>query len=101
MHKLLEKIGIIDGDSCITINGVEYANQITITAHECWESFYKSLFEFLGIEWHSTKREGHNTISIKICKREYCIMLKQFIINNNLSYLQRKWNKIIEKPAEN
>lgn len=93
-------IGIIDGDGCISNNGSDYANQIIITSHNCWESFYKDLFEFLGIEWHCTKREDYNTISIRICKREYCLMLKQFILNNNLFYLQRKWNKIIEKPTE-
>ena len=94
-------IGIVDGDGSISINGTEYANQITITAHNRWESFYKNLFEFLEIEWHCTKRDNCNTISIRICKREYCLMLKRFILNNKLFYLQRKWNKIIEKPTEN
>jgi len=39
------------------------------------------------------KKEG-NTISIGIYKREYCLLLKDFIINNNLFHLKRKWEKI-------
>lgn len=94
-------VGIIDGDGSISTNGSSYTNQITITAHNCWKSFYKNLLEFLEIEGHYNDIENKNTISIRICKREYCLILKRFILNNNLFYLQRKWNKIIEKPAEN
>lgn len=93
-------IGIIDGDGSISNNGSKYCNQITITAHNNWISFYEKLFKFLDIDLHFTKVKNSNTISIRICKREYCLMLKQFILNNNLFYLQRKWSKIIEKPTK-
>lgn len=93
-------IGIIDGDGNISKNGSDYNNRITITSHKVWESFYKELFDYLGIDWRCTSVKDTNAISIRICKREYCLMLKKFILNNNLFYLQRKWIKIIEKPAE-
>lgn len=92
-------IGIIDGDGSISNNGSDYTNQIIITSHKVWKPFYKDLFEYLEIEWHCTDKEN-KALSIRICKREYCLMLKRFILNNNLFYLQRKWNKIIEKPTE-
>lgn len=32
--------------------------------------------------------------------REYCVALKQFIVNNNLFYFSRKWDKIKFKENE-
>ena len=93
-------IGIIDGDGSINNNNSEYSNQIVITAHKVWEEFYKELFKYLEIEWHCSKKENCNIISIRIYQRKYCLMLRRFILNNNLFYLQRKWNKIIEKPTK-
>lgn len=87
-------IGIIDGDGSISKNGSEFSNQIVITAHKNWKSFYFDLFKFLEIDWHCAEREDRDTINIRICKREYCLALKNFITSNNLFYLQRKWNKI-------
>ena len=55
---------------------------------------------FLGIDLHISDVKDSNCISINIYKREYCIALKQFIINNNLFYFSRKWNKIKFKENE-
>lgn len=87
-------IGIIDGDGNIQENGSTYANAITITAHKLWKSFYEDLLNFLEIPLHISEREDNNSITIRICKRKYCIALKQFIINNNLFYFSRKWDII-------
>ena len=93
-------IGIIDGDGNIQENGSTYTNAITITAHKLWKDFYKELLMFLGIDLHISDIKDSNCISIRICKREYCIALKQFIINNNLFYFSRKWDKIKLKENE-
>lgn len=93
-------IGIIDGDGNIQENGNIYTNVITITAYKLWENFYKELLTFLGIDLHISHRKDSNCISIKIYKREYCIALKQFIINNNLFYFSRKWDIIKFKENE-
>lgn len=93
-------IGIIDGDGNIQENGSTYTNAITITAHKLWKNFYKELLTFLGIDLHISDVKNSNCISINIYKREYCIALKQFIINNNLFYFSRKWDKIKFKENE-
>ena len=93
-------IGIIDGDGNIQENGSTYANVITITAHKLWKSFYEGLLTYLEIPLHILEKEDDNCITIRICRREYCIALKQFIINNNLFYFSRKWDKIKLKENE-
>ena len=93
-------IGIIDGDGNIQENGSTYANTITITAHKLWKNFYEDLLNFLEIPLHILEREDNNCITIRICKREYCTALKQFIINNHLFYFSRKWDSIKFKENE-
>ena len=93
-------IGIIDGDGNIQENGSTYANVITITAHKLWKSFYEGLLTYLEIPLHISEKEDDNCITIRICRREYCIALKQFIINNNLFYFSRKWDNIKFKENE-
>lgn len=93
-------IGIIDGDGNIQENGSTYANVITITAHKLWKSFYEGLLNYLEIPLHISEKEDDNCITIRICRREYCIALKQFIINNNLFYFSRKWDIIKLKENE-
>lgn len=93
-------IGIIDGDGNIQKNGSTYTNVITITAYKLWKDFYKKLLMFLGIDLHISNVKDSNYISIRIYKREYCIALKQFIVNNNLFYFSRKWDIIKFKENE-
>ena len=93
-------IGIIDGDGNIQENGSTYTNVITITAHKLWKNFYKDLLTYLDIPLHISEKENDNCITIRICKREYCITLKQFIIKNNLFYFSRKWDIIKLKENE-
>lgn len=87
-------IGIIDGDGNIQKNGSIYANSITITSHKSWKSFYEELLNFLEIPLHISEVNNSNCITIRICRREYCLALKQFIIDNNLFYFTRKWDMI-------
>lgn len=93
-------IGIIDGDGNIQENGSIYSNQINITAHKLWKNFYEDLLTYLEIPLHISEIENNNCITIRICKREYCIALKQFIINNHLFYFSRKWDIIKLKENE-
>ena len=93
-------IGIIDGDGNIQENGSTYANVITITAHKLWKNFYEGLLTYLEIPLHISEKEDDNCITIRIYRREYCIALKQFIINNNLFYFSRKWDIIKLKENE-
>lgn len=94
-------IGIIDGDGSIDINSkTGFANVITITAHKIWKRFYEDLLTSLSIPIHISERSDNNCLSIRIYKREICLMLKDFIISNNLFHLSRKWNKIqIKDPS--
>lgn len=87
-------IGLIDGDGSISYNGSEHSNAITITAHKLWKEFYSNLLSALNIPLHIKDEKESNVISIGIYKREYCLLLKDFIINNNLFHLKRKWEKI-------
>lgn len=93
-------IGIIDGDGNIQENGSIYSNQINITAHKLWKIFYEDLLTYLEIPLHISEIENNNCITIRICKRGYCIALKQFIINNHLFYFSRKWDIIKLKENE-
>ena len=87
-------IGLIDGDGSISKNGSEHSNAITITSHKVWKSFYIELLSALDIPIHIKEYEKRSTISIGIYQRNYCILLRDFILNNNLFHLKRKWEKI-------
>lgn len=89
-------IGIIDGDGSIQSNGSKRANIIAITAHKNWKTFYAKLLSTLNIPIHISEVKGANTIAIRICRREILLYIKHFIINNNLTVLERKWNIIKE-----
>lgn len=83
-------IGIIDGDGSISKDG----KSITITAHKCWKDFYTKLISKLNINFHI--RSGNNTNSIIIAagSKEVREKLYNFISNNNLFVLSRKWNRL-------
>lgn len=87
-------IGLIDGDGCITLNGSEHSNAIIITAHKVWNDFYTQLLTYLSIPIHIKERKDRNILSIGIYQRDLCLKLRDFIKNNNLFHLKRKWEKI-------
>lgn len=93
-------IGIIDGDGSIQYNGSSNAFCITITAHVSWTQFYSEFMQILNIPEHISNRKDSSTIIIRICRREIIQLLQDIIINNNLFYLKRKWDKLmIKKPS--
>ena len=89
-------IGVIDGDGHIARNGGPNAFSIKITAHEVWESFYKSLFECINLPFNIVKVNNTNTITIAIYRKEYINILIENISINKIYHLNRKWNKIFE-----
>lgn len=88
-------IGIIDGDGHIANNGSSGAFVINITAHQIWREFYKKLLEHLSIQNTINEVSDTNTIRISIYQKEYITKLNQFINNNNIFHLERKWKIII------
>lgn len=94
-------IGIIDGDGHIEQNGSSNAYAIKITAHKVWEKFYSELCQYLDIPEHIKSRKNSNTLTIGIYKYNIIISLKDFIIQNNLFHLERKWNKLNNLNQDN
>lgn len=93
-------IGIIDGDGHISRNSAANARSITITAHENWENFYKNLFDNLNIEVYINRVKDTNCITIGMYKRKLLLTIYNFIINNNIPHLKRKWD-IIKETIKN
>lgn len=93
-------IGIIDGDGSIQYNNSPNAFCITITAHVSWIKFYQEFMQALDIPEHIANRNDSASITIRIYKRDLIQLLQDVIINNNLFYLKRKWDKLmIKKPS--
>lgn len=89
-------IGIIDGDGHISNNGSSGAFVINITTHKVWRSFYEEFLSYLLIPFTINDINNTNTIRVNIYQKEYIKKLKQFINNNNIFHLERKW-KIIKE----
>lgn len=85
-------IGIIDGDGCISKSGNNL--KLSITAHKNWENFYINLINKINIDFHINHISNTDTICIRTGKQNNLQFLKQFIINNNIQVLDRKWNKV-------
>lgn len=85
-------IGIVDGDGCISKTNEQL--YLSITAHKNWEYFYQKLINKINIDFHINYIKNTDTICIKTGKLKNLKKLKQFILNNNLQVLDRKWNKI-------
>lgn len=83
-------IGIIDGDGCIAKNG----KSITITAHKVWKDFYTKLVSKLNINFHIRSIANTNSIIISAGSKKVREKLYNFIKNNNLFVLSRKWNRL-------
>lgn len=87
-------IGIIDGDGNIENNGSSGAFAIHIKSHNSWQLFYENFLDYLEIPYTINNINNTNTIRINIFRREYILTLNNFINNNNLFHLNRKWDKI-------
>ena len=85
-------IGIVDGDGCISKTNEQL--YLSITAHKNWEYFYQKLINKINIDFHINHIKNTDTICIKTGKLKNLKKLNQFILNNKLQVLDRKWNKI-------
>lgn len=83
-------IGIIDGDGHISIDG----KSITITAHKIWVNFYTDLINKLKINFHIRSINNTNSIVISAGSKEVRKLLHDFIQDNKLTILNRKWNRL-------
>ena len=91
-------IGFFDGDGCF---GRDYKNKVSMMKIECHGSWYSTL-ESMGIKLKElfdigstlkmTKR-GH--ACFRIYKKSNFIKLKNFIHDNNIPAMKRKWDGVI------
>ena len=93
-QKLALLIGIIDGDGNIN---KEYKTRysVNITAYYTWDDFYKKLISDIGIDFNIHRLKNSNVLRITTGKQCNVKKLLDFVNNNNLLYLKRKWKKII------
>jgi len=82
-------IGIIDGDGCIDKSG----KYITITAHKNWKKFYTDLIDTLNLNFHINERKN-GTLSISAGNKLVREYFYNYLQNNNLPILERKWNRL-------
>jgi len=85
-------IGLIDGDGCIQGSLKHHVYSVGLTFHKCWLNFYKQLFDFLNIPYNF--RFTDNTICFRISRKSEIIKLYRKMLQLNITYLNRKWDKI-------
>jgi hypothetical protein len=91
-------IGFIDGDGCIMQKQPNNYCVIAIKCHSSWINVFKyfnaRLFNIFKITspMPSINKQGYAVIHIN--KNYLVTNLKKFCINNELPFLERKWNKI-------
>ena len=68
---------------------------ITITAHDNWCTFYKNLIEDINIDFHINKYKDKDILTIRTGKKENIIKILDFVNSHNLLKLERKWKKIV------
>ncbi len=86
-------IGLIDGDGNIS-SSIKYKTYaICLTFHENWLNFYKKLLKRLNIPFNYMIR--NNICSLRIARKKEIIKVYNNMLDLNITYLERKWNKII------
>ena len=93
-QKLALLVGIIDGDGNINKDS-KSRYSINITAHHVWKDFYEKLIKDVGIDFNIHRLNNCNAIRISTAKQCNVKKLLQFVNDNNILYLKRKWNKIV------
>lgn len=81
-------IGFIDGDGCISNQSNRSDIRITIRCHKSWIDNLQYMFKRGYIA-------NDNSCVLCIGKKSEIKEYKQFILNNNIPFLSRKWDKII------
>jgi hypothetical protein len=95
-------IGFIDGDGCIKKQTNRPDSVIQIKLHKNWEPILSEIEEFLFKYFdckHNkklTKINNSGYASLVLSNQKIVKGLKAFVIKNNLSVLERKWNIIDE-----
>ncbi len=83
-------IGFIDGDG--TINNLGY---LTIKIHNSWYEVLKKMMEHLvGVGNFSIIINKDNLVVSSITKIELMKKIKEKIINLNITFLERKWDRV-------
>jgi len=80
-------IGFIDGDGCIKYQYKRKDVILSVKCHSSWLNILKKMFGKAYIE-----SKGYAISNVG--KKETLLSFKEFIVNNNLPVLERKWNKI-------
>lgn len=94
-------IGFIDGDGHIRrVKSGKCCFQITFENHASWKEIYE-IFEKKISEFSSHELKKSNIrincrgyVCMSICRREIILKLKEFVIQEKLPVLERKWNLI-------
>lgn len=98
-------IGYIDGDGSIDIYG-----HCKIKVHKNWTLFLDFIVDILNKEFNmhnkpsklipqKNKRGEFNSYANLTIPKEVCKKLKQFIMDNNLDVMKRKWNRVKMRVA--
>lgn len=107
-------IGLIDGDGCITSNG-NGGFDLKIQLHSSWAGNLQYINRFVHDYFNTpldakvrTTKSGESSLSIG--KQQLISFMKNFIINNSIPALDRKWSKVdnidpksitVQKPYRN
>lgn len=95
-------IGFIDGDGSIILRTDTKSPKIVIKCHQTWENnlnyMVENLYKMLQIEKvpkvYFNKQNEREYAQITIGNQKAICYLKNFIQNNNLLYLKRKWEVV-------
>lgn len=96
-------IGFIDGDGCIALRSDSKNPKITIKLHKNWEEnllyMSKELYSYFDVDKYPKPysiivNEEHKYSQICFSNQKVINGLYNFITNNSLFVMKRKWNKI-------
>lgn len=86
-------IGCIDGDGCCYADGNGKNPSIKLTHHSNWNTFYTNVLDYIGLPFSRRLKKDTDVSTTSLSRTKTIILLRDFIIENNLSVLHRKWDK--------
>lgn len=86
-------IGCIDGDGCCYTDGKGKSPSIQLTHHNNWDAFYTDVLNHIGLPFNRRLKKNTNVSTTSLARTKTIIFLRDFIIENNLIVLNRKWDK--------
>jgi hypothetical protein len=92
-------IGFIDGDGCICDRKNSSGVDIRLALHSSWINNLTFINNFLNklikdVPSNSARITNRGFSDLMISKQKIIIMMKNFIVKNNLPNMERKWDKI-------